>query len=57
MSYSYDEQGRLIKAENAEAVVEFDYDDAGQLIAERLNGREIKHQWDTLKRHAKFSVG
>jgi RHS repeat-associated protein len=48
VSYSYDEQGRLLKAENAEAVVEFDYDDAGQLIAERLNGREIKHKWDTL---------
>ncbi|VXC73653.1 YD repeat-/RHS repeat-containing protein [Enterobacterales bacterium 8AC] len=48
VSYHYDEQGRLLKAENAEAVVEFDYDEAGQLIAERLNGREIKHQWDRL---------
>lgn len=46
VNYSYDEQGRLLKAENAEAIVEFDYDEAGQLIAERLNGREIKHQWD-----------
>jgi len=48
VSYRYDERGQLLKAENAEAVVEFDYDEAGQLTAERLNGREITHQWDRL---------
>ncbi|WP_186367399.1 RHS repeat-associated core domain-containing protein [Yersinia aldovae] len=48
VSYDYDDSGRLLKAENAAAVVEFDYDDTGQLIAERLNGREIQHQWDAL---------
>ncbi|MFP2470861.1 RHS repeat domain-containing protein, partial [Pseudescherichia vulneris] len=38
--YDYDNSGRLVKAENADAVVEFEYNDAGQLTAERLNGRE-----------------
>ncbi|MFG6653497.1 RHS repeat-associated core domain-containing protein [Scandinavium sp. M-37] len=47
--YDYDNSGRLVKAENADAVVEFEYNDAGQLTAERLNGREISHQWDALK--------
>ncbi|MDX6019827.1 hypothetical protein SIL08_05985 [Scandinavium sp. V105_16] len=47
--YDYDSSGRLVKAENADAVVEFEYNDAGQLTAERLNGREINHQWDALK--------
>jgi len=49
VSYDYDPAGRLVRAENADAVVEFDYDEAGQLTAERLNGREIRHQWDSLK--------
>lgn len=49
VSYQYDGEGRLLRAENADAVVEFDYDEAGRLIAERQNGREVRHQWDRLK--------
>ncbi len=45
VSYDYDIQGRLVKAVNAEAVVEFDYDDAGQLITERLNGSAVNRSW------------
>ncbi|TNV24145.1 RHS repeat protein [Yersinia pestis] len=48
VSYGYDGAGRLLSATNADAVVEFDYDEAGQLVAERLNGREVRHQWDAL---------
>ncbi|WP_145502189.1 glycohydrolase toxin TNT-related protein [Yersinia similis] len=48
VSYGYDRAGRLLSATNADAVVEFDYDEAGQLVAERLNGREVRHQWDAL---------
>ncbi|WP_058910609.1 RHS repeat domain-containing protein [Entomohabitans teleogrylli] len=29
-----------------DAVVEFDYDDTGQVIAERINGRSVSYQYD-----------
>ncbi|WP_340621285.1 RHS repeat-associated core domain-containing protein [Xenorhabdus siamensis] len=47
-AYTYDPKGRMIRAVSADAVVEFDYDEAGHLISERLNGREISHEWDDL---------
>ncbi|MBD2801324.1 PAAR domain-containing protein [Xenorhabdus sp. M] len=46
--YTYDTQGRMTRATSANAVVEFEYDEAGHLIGERLNGREITHKWDNL---------
>nr|WP_255705657.1 RHS repeat-associated core domain-containing protein [Xenorhabdus sp. PB61.4] len=46
--YTYDAQDRMICATSADAVVEFVYDDAGRVIGERLNGREISHKWDDL---------
>ncbi|CDG95453.1 Complete genome; segment 11/17 [Xenorhabdus bovienii str. puntauvense] len=47
-TYAYNARHQLIKATNAEATVEFDYDNAtGLPIAERLNGREIRREWDT----------
>ncbi|SFK36615.1 YD repeat-containing protein, partial [Xenorhabdus mauleonii] len=45
--YQYDTQRRLIRASSADAVVEFDYDEAGNLVCERLNGREIAREWDS----------
>ncbi|PHM64365.1 rhsA protein in rhs element [Xenorhabdus stockiae] len=47
-AYTYDSKGRMIRAVSADAVVEFEYDEAGHLISERLNGREIAHEWDNL---------
>lgn len=39
--FTYDARGLLIRAENADATVEYDYDALGRVVAERLNGREI----------------
>ncbi len=47
--YAYDPEGRRIRAENPDAVVEFAFDDAGQVVSERLNGREVSHSWDELR--------
>ncbi|MCT8350040.1 PAAR domain-containing protein, partial [Photorhabdus temperata] len=46
--YGYDHKGRLIRAVNPDAVVAFDYDDAGNLTAETINGRTVTHEWDAL---------
>ncbi|WP_275374626.1 RHS repeat-associated core domain-containing protein [Xenorhabdus bovienii] len=46
--YVYDTRGRMTRATSADTVVEFDYDEAGHLVGERLNGREITHEWDDL---------
>ncbi|MEY0206101.1 DUF6531 domain-containing protein, partial [Providencia manganoxydans] len=47
-TYEYDTHLRLIKATNPDSVVEFEYeyDAHGQLTCERINGREVHHQWD-----------
>ncbi|UWU00008.1 hypothetical protein N1711_16210 [Proteus vulgaris] len=37
---------QLIRATNPDSVVEFEYNDQGHLCCERINGQEIKHQWD-----------
>ena len=44
--YEYNDRMQLIRAENPDAVTEFEYDDAGRLICEKINGREIQHEWD-----------
>ncbi|MEY0304859.1 RHS repeat domain-containing protein, partial [Providencia manganoxydans] len=45
-TYEYDTHLRLIKATNPDSIVEFEYDAHGQLTCERINGREVHHQWD-----------
>ncbi|WP_233445753.1 RHS repeat domain-containing protein [Providencia stuartii] len=49
-TYEYDTHLRLIKATNPDSVVEFEYDAHGQLTCERINGREVHHQWDEATR-------
>lgn len=44
--YEYNARMQLIRAENPDAVTEFEYDAAGRLICEKINGREIQHEWD-----------
>jgi RHS repeat-associated protein len=44
--YEYDVQGRMVRAQNDEAVVEFEFDAAGHMVCERLNGQTVTHQWD-----------
>ncbi|WP_244590745.1 RHS repeat domain-containing protein, partial [Xenorhabdus mauleonii] len=46
--YRYDAQRRLVRAISADAVVAFDYDEAGNLISEQLNGREITREWNSI---------
>ncbi len=47
--YEYNKRYQLVKATNADAVVEFEYDkDTGLPTCERINGREIRRTWDTL---------
>ncbi|MDX7988394.1 hypothetical protein FE392_13820, partial [Xenorhabdus sp. 12] len=47
--YEYNDRHQLVKAVNDDAVVEYEYDDTtGLPTVERLNGREIIRQWDTL---------
>ncbi|MBD2798384.1 hypothetical protein ID856_18065, partial [Xenorhabdus sp. 18] len=42
---------QLVKATNADAIVEYEYDkDTGLPTCERINGREITRQWDNLTR-------
>ncbi|MCW2256722.1 YD repeat-containing protein [Providencia alcalifaciens] len=45
-TYEYDERLQLIRATNPDSVVEFEYDAQGRLCCERINGREIQHEWD-----------
>ncbi|MBF7993028.1 PAAR-like domain-containing protein [Rahnella laticis] len=45
-AYEYDVQGRMTRAQNDDAVVEFEYDASGQLVCERINGREVVHEWN-----------
>uniref|UniRef100_UPI0036D7AD40 RHS repeat-associated core domain-containing protein n=1 Tax=Photorhabdus sp. RM322S TaxID=3342825 RepID=UPI0036D7AD40 len=46
--YDYNATGQLIRATNPDAVVAFEYDGSGNLTAETINGRTVRHQWDTL---------
>ncbi|MDE9541208.1 toxin C-terminal domain-containing protein [Xenorhabdus bovienii] len=48
-TYDYNASHQLVKAVNDDAVVEYEYDKTtGLPICERINGREITRQWDTL---------
>ncbi|MGG4608508.1 RHS repeat-associated core domain-containing protein [Providencia sp. Me31A] len=46
-TYEYNARLQLVKATNPDSVVEFDYDAQGRLTCERINGQEIKHDWDS----------
>ncbi|UDN38151.1 hypothetical protein LG402_15740 [Proteus sp. NMG38-2] len=46
MKYKYNKHLQLIRVTNPNSVVEFEYNDQGHLCYERINGQEIKHQWD-----------
>ncbi|MCC8367009.1 RHS repeat protein [Xenorhabdus sp. PB61.4] len=48
-TYEYNKRYQLVKATNADAVVEYEYDKTtGLPICERINGREITRKWDSL---------
>ncbi|MBD1226985.1 RHS repeat-associated core domain-containing protein [Xenorhabdus griffiniae] len=48
-TYEYNQRHQLVKATNADAVVEYEYDKTtGLPICERINGREITREWDSL---------
>ncbi|WP_338804620.1 RHS repeat-associated core domain-containing protein [Xenorhabdus griffiniae] len=48
-TYEYNKRHQLVKAANADAVVEYEYDKTtGLPICERINGREITREWDSL---------
>ncbi|WP_422399004.1 RHS repeat-associated core domain-containing protein [Xenorhabdus griffiniae] len=48
-TYEYNKRHQLVKATNADAVVEYEYDKTtGLPICERINGREITREWDSL---------
>ncbi|MBC8946391.1 hypothetical protein [Xenorhabdus indica] len=47
--YEYNKRYQLVKATNADAVVEYEYDKiTGLPTCERINGREITREWDNL---------
>ncbi|MDC9616117.1 DUF6531 domain-containing protein [Xenorhabdus khoisanae] len=47
--YEYNKRYQLVKATNADAVVEYEYDKiTGLPTCERINGREITRKWDNL---------
>ncbi|REF27267.1 RHS repeat-associated protein [Xenorhabdus cabanillasii] len=48
-TYEYNKRHQLVKATNADAIVEYEYDKTtGLPTCERINGREITRQWDNL---------
>ncbi|SFK03792.1 DUF6531 domain-containing protein, partial [Xenorhabdus mauleonii] len=48
-TYAYNQRYQLVKATNADAIVEYEYDKTtGLSTCERINGREIIREWDTL---------
>ncbi|MBD2800020.1 RHS repeat protein [Xenorhabdus sp. M] len=48
-TYAYNKRYQLVKATNADATVEYEYDKAtGLPTCERINGREIIREWDEL---------
>nr|WP_275389714.1 DUF6531 domain-containing protein [Xenorhabdus bovienii] len=50
--YEYNPRHQLVKATNADAVVEYEYDKStGLPISERINGRAITREWDSLSGH------
>ncbi|MGJ0635961.1 RHS repeat-associated core domain-containing protein [Xenorhabdus bovienii] len=48
-TYEYNKRYQLVKATNADAIVEYEYDKTtGLPTCERINGREITREWDNL---------
>ncbi|MBD2798263.1 RHS repeat protein, partial [Xenorhabdus sp. 18] len=48
-TYAYNKRHQLVKATNADAIVEYEYDKTtGLPTCERINGREITRKWDNL---------
>ncbi|CDH34801.1 RHS repeat-associated core domain-containing protein [Xenorhabdus bovienii] len=48
-TYEYNQRYQLVKATNADATVEYEYDKTtGLPTCERINGREITRKWDNL---------
>ncbi|WOY01253.1 RHS repeat-associated core domain-containing protein [Dickeya fangzhongdai] len=45
-TFAYDLSGRLLKAASPDAVVEYDYNRAGQVVSERVNGEEVRSGYD-----------
>ncbi|GIU51064.1 hypothetical protein TUM4438_39350 [Shewanella sairae] len=43
--FEYDEASQLLKAENAHALIEFEYDELGRRITEQLNGHRVSSQY------------
>ena len=42
----YDDNGNLLKIANADATIEYERDGFGRVLAERLNGREVRYEYD-----------
>ncbi|MDX7989863.1 DUF6531 domain-containing protein, partial [Xenorhabdus littoralis] len=47
-TYEYNTRRQLIRATNDDAVVEYEYDAVGLPVCERINGREITREWNSL---------
>ncbi|CDH03400.1 RHS repeat-associated core domain-containing protein [Xenorhabdus bovienii] len=47
-TYEYNARHQLTRAVNDEAVVEYEYDAVGLPVCERINGREITREWNSL---------
>ncbi len=43
--FAYDAVGRMLRASDAESLIEMAYDKLGNLVSEKVNGREIKHSY------------
>ncbi|MBI6549573.1 RHS repeat protein, partial [Xenorhabdus sp. VLS] len=51
-TYEYNKRYQLVKATNADAIIEYEYDKTtGLPTGERINGREITREWDNLTGH------
>ncbi|MGJ0625073.1 RHS repeat-associated core domain-containing protein [Xenorhabdus bovienii] len=47
-TYEYNARHQLTRAANDDAVVEYEYDAVGLPVCERINGREITREWNSL---------
>ncbi|MFF0726143.1 RHS repeat-associated core domain-containing protein [Streptomyces sp. NPDC004134] len=55
-TYAYGIDGRMVRAENADAVLEVERDDAGRLLRETVNGRTTGYAYDELGRRRRRST-
>lgn len=54
--FEYDDASQLLKAENANAVIEFEYDELGRRISERLNGDTVNSQYNQMGYRTKIKL-